>query len=102
MCSAYTNNNYLNYIIPTDLSYFYTFCISYDTTMLISTTIVRLVLFLFIYWILTTNIENFDQYYYFDKTLLVIILLNVVSLLMALTKVPQFKNRTDTKENILL
>lgn len=103
MCEPY-NSDYLNYIIPMDIiPYFSKLCISFDVSSLILVTFSRTCLFVFIYYILNMYIKQQNTFFsWLFWILLLVIFLNYFSLLIAISKTPKYKNRTDTKEVVLM
>jgi hypothetical protein len=101
MCEAY-EGYYIDYIFPisSNLLYFNELCISYDISTLTFVTIIRLFIYLFIYFLIITHVDIFGKYYkYLDNIFLIIVFLNGFSLFITLIKNPKFIKRTLTNEN---
>lgn len=96
MCTQYSGNLKDLIIIPFDLFYS-NLCNSYDRTSLVLTTFVRLCLYMTTYYYFGTFLQkqlSADVFEYVDIFLIAIVLLNVLSLSVALSRIPaeQSKN----------
>lgn len=88
-CANY-NGNISDMLIPPIKIYGSGLCLTYDKTNLFLTTVVRLFLYGFIYYMLLLNLKTNEYFEYIDNFMLLVLFLNVLSLSVVLSSVPAY------------
>lgn len=97
-CVSY-NNSYTDYIFSSYYSLFSKYCVSLDILSLTFVIIIRICYCFFLFYLLkSVTLVNEQIHSITENTILLVLFVNCFSLLIALSKTPQFNERTNTKE----
>lgn len=91
-CISY-NPSMIELFIPSP-TIFYTLCVSTDKTSLFLTSLIRLIIFILLYYTINDMI-NYDKYPYLQNFMISMISINVLYIGMIICKNPIFNVRSD-------